>query len=740
MTIERATRNQISRRELMIGAGGVIASSFLNYVPSIGAEKSTLNDGELNPPNIPLHVFCGTGDHLWGSYLEPVDSRTTIEAMWEWMTDTYQISRVYWRGGQSMMWHEYFKIGPEHLLSSDWTKWKQHLYRDLKINEIAVSAAHARGMEVFMYSGLFEFGVQPDIGVVGPYPFEDQLRKDHPEWCSMDRWGERRCPGPISFCYPQARKVIIDRYIKHIEKFGYDGICFYTYVENCGILYEDEFGFNQPIVDKFQEKYPDIDLRSDQLSPEQKQHWYECRGSFVTEFLRELHAELSKRGKKLSVIIDANDPDYAQPWWSQKFPGTGKIKMDWRRWVREGIVEELWVQLAPTKNQRETLDTLREECTRHGVKLTVRAVEPFESGWKPYVKSGVTPIAVITWKVNGIEKFTRQEIDQSSLQSNDWKVRLQALTDVEEGRLNLAPEQVAELSNDSHVLVRRRCMYALAALKAKSHVSFIERGLFDKESSVRIAAASALKVTHRQHSAQQILAAVEKDGYFQMKLASVEALSAMKEIALDNVLAGLKSKSSTVREVSVRSLCHLGKSGFHKTVYPVLSNVVLDREEDETIRCHALEGIIDFRQHIASDDQATLTQALIDLASEEPSLLVQNRAAWALGFLFETANDSTRNQIVDCLTTGFKIYGDDCQSSDAAYGWRIWGNSLIMCHERGQERLESMRTQKRDKWLAWLAYEVVYLPHREMKMALIDEKEAVERHQKYAPPFPGYRT
>lgn len=742
--MQKKTKNhdQISRRELILGMGSLLATgtALINSASLCEAQEKRSSTRRNSPRSFPLQVFCGTGDHLWGRHLEPVDSPATIHAMLEWMSETYSISRIYWRGGQTMMWDEHFRIEQEKLLPYDWTAWKHHLYHDLKINEVVVSAAHQHKMEAFLYMGLFEFGVQPDIGVIGPYPFEDEIRREHPEWCPVDRWGERRCPGPISFCYPEARKLIIDRYVKNLKHYNYDGICFYTYVENCGILYEDEFGFNQPIVEEFNQRYPDVNLKRDQLTATQKQYWYACRGKFTTDFLRELKAELSRHGKKLSVIIDAKNPDYVQPWWGQTVAGSGKIKMDWRLWVREKIVDELWIQLAPTKNQHETLDLVRKECDQYGVKLTVRAIDPFENGWKPYIKSGVTPVAVITWKRNGIERFTHQQIDEDSLRSADWKVRLQALTDVESGKLKVTEAQAGELASDIHVLVRRRAMYVLAAMKAHSQVATIETGMFDDESSVRIAATGALAAVHRKESALRIFAALEKDGYFQIKLAAVEALSAMKEQALTVLLEGVKSSHYAVREVSVRALSNLGAAGFVKDVFPSLFATIVNREEDERVRRHALTGLAGLRLKLDQANQDKLMSTLMDLASTDTSVLVQLRAARELGSFYVPTTSTGRDQIVECLAAGFRKYGDACQRSDAAYGWRLFGNALLMCHERGRKQLEAMRLQKDDKWLAWLAYEVEYLPHRQMKISMIEEEEALERHKKFAPPFPGYRT
>jgi len=693
--------------------------------------------GEKTMP--PMYVFCGTGDHLCVRDREPVDSPATIGAMLEWMAKTYGISRLYWRGGQTMMWDRHCKVGRETVPQHDWAMWKRHLYRNLKINEAAVAAAKQNGMEAFLYTGLLEFGVQPDIGVVGPYLFEDELRMAHPEWCPVDRWGERRGPGAISFCYPEARRLVIERYLDNVERYGYDGMNFYTYVENCGIRYEDEFGFNQPIVDEFNKQYPGVDLHRDQLTAEQKQHWYRCRGKFVTDFLRELHAALTAKGKKLSVIVDAKEPDYAQPWWGKEIAACGRIHMDWRTWVREGIVDELWVQLADTAAQRKTLDLLLRECEGTPVRLTVRAVNPLEAGWQPYVQAGVTPVAVITWARNGIERVTLDATSLETLKSPDWRLRLQTVADIETGKLRADPAAVAALARDPQVLVRRRVIYALAALKATDQVHVLGQGLLDTESSVRIAAAGEMAKVNGPSSAARIIAALEKDGYCQMKAACVEALGAMKEQALPEVLKGVESSVYAVREVCVRALYELAKAGYLDQTYNPLRRSMLNGTEDERVRYHAIEGLVGLRAKLGAERQQQLASDLVALVAAESSVIGQLRAAWGLGYLYGVISPPLRAKAVATLADGFKKYGDGCTRSDAAFGWRVFGNAMLQYHKPGRDALEAMRVQRDDKWLAWVAYEVVHLPHRWCRIVQISEDEAVRSHEKYAPPFPGYR-
>ena len=698
------------------------------------------------PPEGPLYAFCGTGDHLWVAEREPVDSPATIEAMFEWMARTYKISRMYWRGGQSCMWHRpdsLYRRGKASVPQYDWFAWLEHLDDDLKINEAAVAAARRHGMEIFLYTGLFEHGVQPDIGIIAPYLIEDSLRVEHPEWCPLDRWGQRRCPGPLEFGYPEVRQKLVARYMEQVTRFGYDGINFYTYVENYGLRYPDEFGFNAPVEQEFRRKYPGVDLRRDVLTREQKEHWYRCRGKFVTEFLRELHDALAGRGKKLSVILDARNPDYAQPWWGLPLPGTGMIHMDWPGWVERGIVDELWVQLGPVAEQRATLDKLLAHCQGKPVRLTVRTVNPFDPGWARYRAAGVTPVAVTTVPKNGIERLALEPTSPASLNSPDWRMRAQTLVDIASGKLTADATAMAALARDKHALVRRKAVQALAASRTSEPAVVLEKALSDPESSVRIAAASALSHAHGPTSAAALLAALERDGYFQFKMACVEALAATA--SLSQLQAASTSPHLAVREAAVRALGSLGRGDQIQAVHPLLRTIALNAAEDYRVRYYALDGLVAMRQGLSAGQRRETALDCIGLlagpADREEAVTVQLKAANALGWLAGSLDPACREQALSALVEFFRGYGDGCARVDAAYGWRVAGNAILGFGPPGRAHLEALRGQRRDKWLAWLAYEVVYLeqkPHAG-KFCLVDEQETLTQHEQFAPAFPGWR-
>ena len=103
-------------------------------------------------------------------------------------------------------------------------------------------------------------------------------------------------------------------------------------------------------------------------------------------------------------------------------------------------------------------------CEGTDVKLTVRAINPYDAAWDPYEDAGVTPVAVITWARNGIERLSLDPTSAETLASDDWRLRAQTLQDVADGTLELPASAVAPLAEDPQVLVRHRAMRALGKL------------------------------------------------------------------------------------------------------------------------------------------------------------------------------------------------------------------------------------------------------------------------------------
>ena len=638
-----------------------------------------------------LYAFCGTGDHLWVADKEPVDSPNTIDAMFEWMADTYNINRMYWRGGQEGMWYGDYRFGEETQLAYDYAVWSEHVHNDLNINAAAVAAAERHGMEIFLYTGLFEYGVQPDVGIICPHLFEDTLRIAHPEWCPLDRWLERRNPGPISFCYPEVRTAVINRLMDNMISYNYDGINFYTYVENLGTRYEDEFGFNQPIVDEFNITYPDVNLRTDVLTQAQKEHWYKCQGKFVTDFLTELHGELAAHNRTLSIILDAAEPNYPQPWWGKTIRGTGKIYMDWEKWIDDGIVDEIWVQLGATADQKALLDRLLVKCAGKPAKLTVRTADPLGSTWDSYVAQGVMPIAVITWENNnGIEKYSLESTNAGTLTSSDWKLRLQTLTDIANGTLSVNAADVAPLVNDPNVLVRRMAVKALATLGDTNFVSAIEGALSDTESSVRMAAATSLASLSGSNTISNIFSALEQDEYFQFKNACIDTLSVIAGVS--DITGRMSSSSQAIREVCVRTLYKLGRVNVSNVnlIYTPLRNTMNNINEAKEIRYWAIYGLTgSIADLTTAQKQEVINDLTAIVGGSNVPPIIQLPAAETLGRMDTYMTSAQKTNALTKLKKLFEEYGAGSTRTDAAYGWRLVGNALRKLGAEGENILRS---------------------------------------------------
>lgn len=692
----------------VVGVLGVTAS------PPAGAQ----------PGQQRLYAYTSAGDNQWVSDWPPLDSPATVEALVEWLSRTYGVKRLYWRGEQDRMWLEYYQFRPEIPLYYDfWLNWLRHLTWKVGTDDLAVAAAHRLGMQIYIFDGLFEHAAQGDAGGCGMFPYqcEDKLRIEHPEWCPVDRWGERVSPGPIEFCYPEARQALVSRYVRHVTKYGYDGISFYTYVENTGVRYLDEFGFNEPIVQEFRRRHG-VDIRT---QPFDKEAWYRLRGEYLTDFLRELHAALGAKGKKLSVTIRPDQPNYPQRWYGTgvDMPGAGMVFMDWEAWVKEGIVDELFVWHGGDPNA--LFSRLLEATRGKAVEVVSFSSSPFEAYWQPLIQSGITPCTVSA-PGYGVDRIATEPTSPGTLADPDWRLRVQTLVDIAAGTVAAAPAAVAALAGDPHPRIRREVLRTLGTLKAGDQVTVLEDGLTDRESSVRIAAANALASVNGPESPRRILAAVRKDDGFQLKEASISALAAMKETALTALVEGTKSRSRPLREVCVRAL---GKNGLTPSQAPLLT--ALANDKDYRIRFYALCGL-------AADRAPEVTEALL-LALHDPTPTVQLCAAKVLGDRVATLPPEQSVQVLAALATLFREYGDGCKRADAAWGWRPVGNALLACGAPGKELLETLRTQTPDRWLAWAAYQVVHVPQAAEKALTCDEKDAIATHAAFAPPFPGRR-
>ncbi|MFA6175077.1 MAG: HEAT repeat domain-containing protein [Phycisphaerae bacterium] len=415
-------------------------------------------------------------------------------------------------------------------------------------------------------------------------------------------------------------------------------------------------------------------------------------------------------------------------------------------------MDELWVQLGAEADQKRLLDELLVKCKGTPIKLVVRTVAPLSPTWSEYVKSGVTPVAVITWEKNGIERISLESTSPDTLGNPDWKLTVQTLKDVAGGKIKVEAAKILPLAKDPHVLVRRNALLALAAVANGDQeiIATIEKGLFDAESCVRIGSAMALQKAHRRESANRMIEALGKDSWDQFKYACRDALFAIGEETYDVLVDGMNSPKAEVRELCLNTLYKLAVKkvikdpGQINQIYALMRRIMRSEpKENWKLRSFALSRLMCLKEILSPQQNEQVIADLTSLVENESTVVVQLHAGESLGSLVSKMTPALRVNALGALVNLYKQYGDQCTRTDAAYGWRIVGNSLRRFGDEGNAVLEDFRKQAKDQWLAYVSYQVLYEiqqePPKKGKYNLVDKKVAVENHDKYAPAFPGWR-
>jgi len=699
--------------------------------------------------NLPNTAYISTADNQWALWT-PMDSKATIEAAFETLAKDYHVNRIWWRGGQDEMWLRHHRFREGNTFYFRMWQWLRHLNDEVGTNRIAINAARNNGMSIWMVTGLFEFATQGDAGACfdWPYQSEDELRINHPEFVPVNRWGTRKQAGPVEYAYPEARAIVAKRITDYLVERGYDGVTFYTYVENFQMRYMDEFGFNEPVVTEFKKRHG-IDIRTETFDPKALA---ELRGEYVTQFLRELHASLAAAGKKLCVRIspDAADSHMPELWRAAgkvKLSTAGNIRMDWERWVQEGLVDELNVDwpgndellakvLEATKGTTVAASMLRtfDDGLPQGVTRVVFPGGEVESGYPREAKVG--------WPD---EKIAETSADV--LSGRDVFAKRRFLYNVAAQKTKADVPNILPALKDEDVYVRRAALRALAVLKDPAGVAAMEEALADPDNAVRCQAAVALGDLHGPESAARILDAVKAGSTFQFDMeAATQALMKICEADVRPLLEHLHADDLKVRLVAVRALNYIGLRlpsspsfalGWGQSGTPTtlpgqsVGDSILDAmlkfvagPEDIYIREMAL-GVL---PAYSGDPRVfdTVLKALED--SEE---FFQVRAATALAQLAQRpdAAAGAPEKAVRALEILFKRYGTGSHRKDLDWGWRSVGTAMMACGKPGESALQNLLEQNDDPQLAELAWRILYQKQEPMNFVLADLQQDIEAHK-----------
>src|SRR4051794_22725473 len=135
--------------------------------------------------------YVSTGDNLFVGTFLPVDSPGAINASFDLMKNVFGTRRIVWRGLQESKYIE-GTARPENVIIYQNILSSRNLLLNQQLNQVAVTAAHARGMQLWGFDGLYDFGTAAKDPVFYGFPGEQEhyLRTDHPDWIPVDKYGD----------------------------------------------------------------------------------------------------------------------------------------------------------------------------------------------------------------------------------------------------------------------------------------------------------------------------------------------------------------------------------------------------------------------------------------------------------------------------------------------------------------------------------------------------------------------
>ncbi|MBM4079651.1 MAG: hypothetical protein FJ278_08120 [Planctomycetes bacterium] len=253
-------------------------------------------------------------------------------------------TQVYWRS--------------EHVPMDDW-KWNtsttyadasflkaesDRIHRACDTTQAAIELARENGLKFFLWHSVYDEGTPPDQKhrLWGTFPWRHTFFDERPGMDTVDRRGGVQWGIP-EMAYPAVRQRKIQQYADFLRKYDADGVLVYLHSHSAPGLHGDQYGFNPPIVAEYQKRHGvDIltDARFDCTSPSFDQRdpaveqWRALRGEYLTQFLREFRAALRTLRPNLQIAINTQGGDYFGP-------PFGNMKMEWRRWIQEGLIDVL---------------------------------------------------------------------------------------------------------------------------------------------------------------------------------------------------------------------------------------------------------------------------------------------------------------------------------------------------------------------------------------------------------------
>jgi len=564
-----------------------------------------------------------------------------------------------------------------------------------------VDIAKKKGLEFWGIASLADWGSPADCPGFNEFPFncESKLRIENPQWAPTDKYGYRRQGGTIEFAYPEARKAVVDLLANLSADAGYDGITFLTYCENFSQRFQDEFGYSEPIVKEFKKRHG-IDIRNEPFNKfGSKYDWYRLRGEYVTLFFKELKEALSKHKIKLAIMINPMNPRKPMTWATlpQEYATMGNIYFDVETWVREGIMDRLQVYGAASgQSQIKAIDDLL-WLTRN-TKVSVDAItsSPYAPHWAEYKNNNVSVISALSDEEQYLARCGMQEFEISILKDGTIYEKMKFLAQVSEGKSAAELDDLLPLLKEKNIILIRLVLKALGRNKNPEALDTLEKYFFDPEIGIRCAALKAVQHQSRPQTIGSILKAVEKYPDHPTREMVRNVLPRLNPFPYDELYKAVSThKNDWVRNIAIAGLAWKTKPENLPSIRIGLNDKL---PYTRFLAAHALSF---FREN---KEAAELLLAYI----KDPDAAIANKIAQSMGeVILYNAKDPSRGAFLHVLTNRFLQFGDGYKGTDAEWGHRAVGTSLLV-FEEGEAFLQKCLMQSADKRLAEMAWQVLY--------------------------------
>ena len=391
---------------------GVRLSTIIILLVLAGCAGERLSDDTVTESGIEVVSTADLGDVY---YLEIPPDENWYDRIFE-NCKKYGLRRVYWR----------VSVGRAFYRSNIMTRVSSKDSTDKRIVkiaklleadgpeplELAVKYAHKHGIELYAW---FPFNEQAYSRVSNLIDLWYAERKDL-FWRNCD--GSRVWMGMPCI----AESQVVQRTVSIIEElcgYGVDGVYLshrsHCYFPEDGVkrpLRENEFGFNEPIRNRFLQRYG-VDICKEEFDVDA---WQRIKGEFYTEFLAACAEAAHQHGAKLEATTATTRSDYIV--YLEKYGNNHTLQTynNWEAWVKQAKVDAIVVvqERVALPSSADIIPHEKVVETTHDVREIIKAV-------------GDCPVRVfhpiLAYRPRGGGSWSHKDRILESLDILDWRIK-----------------------------------------------------------------------------------------------------------------------------------------------------------------------------------------------------------------------------------------------------------------------------------------------------------------------------